>query len=324
MKARSMRAKSNFGSAIIAALIMLSLAPAFVRAQSLSREPVLVPEWQKAAGGKLSFEVASIKPGDANKFTPPNVPLGYSDFFGVANPHGRFVAQFPLEAYIAFAYKLWPSQELREVMLAHSPKWVSTDAYVINAQAEGSPTKDQMRLMIQSLLAERFKLAVHFERQEISVLALVQDKPGTMGAKLYPHSNGPACDVLKPPTIPMTQLPAGDGFLSAVNCDNVQAIDRPNSSVLMAGRNLTMDQIAATLSQLSRYFAQPVVDQTGLGGRFDFILEWVRESNNPVSPDPQGTTIQEALQDQLGLKLKSTKASVETLVIDHVERPSEN
>jgi uncharacterized protein (TIGR03435 family) len=286
--------------------------------------PLQVPEWQKAAGGKLSFEVASIKEGNPDKFTPPNVPLGYSDFFGVANPHGRFVAQFPLEAYIAFAYKLWPSRELREAMLAHSPKWVSTDAYAINAQAEGSPTKDQMRLMIQSLLAERFKLAVHFERQDISVLALVLDKPGTTGAKLYPHAQGPPCDVLKPPTVQMTQTPTSDAFLPAVNCDNVQAIDRPNNSVVMAGRNLSLDQIAATLSQLSGYFAQPVVDQTGLGGRFDFTLEWTRESNNPVPPEPQGTTIQEALQDQLGLKLKSTKVSMETLVIDHVERPSDN
>jgi uncharacterized protein (TIGR03435 family) len=83
-----------------------------------------------------------------------------------------------------------------------------------------------------------------------------------------------------------------------------------------------MNQIAATLSFYPD-FAHPVVDQTALDGRFDFTLEWTRESNNAAPADP-GPTIQEALQDQLGLKLKSTKVSMDTLVIDHVERPSEN
>jgi len=85
----------------------------------------------------------------------------------------------------------------------------------------------------------------------------------------------------------------------------------------MAGRNLT-------LSQLAGYFAHPVVDQTGLGGRFDFTLQWTRESNDPVRPDPQGATMRDALLEQLGLKLKSTKVFMDTPVIDHVERSSEN
>ena len=85
-----------------------------------------------------------------------------------------------------------------------------------------------------------------------------------------------------------------------------------------------MAQVAASLTAAGR-LARPVVDQTGLDGRFDFTLEWIRESNDPAPADLQeGTTFQEALQEQLGLKLKSTKATMDTLVIDHVERPSEN
>jgi hypothetical protein len=90
---------------------------------------------------KQSFEVASIKLGNQGKFTRPNFALDFNDLFSGANPHGRFFAEFPLAVYVEFAYKLWPSQELREAMLAHLPKWVSTDKYAINAVAEGNPTK---------------------------------------------------------------------------------------------------------------------------------------------------------------------------------------
>lgn len=293
------------GLRCIAPLILLSLSGALVRAQTRIERP--------SAGDKLSFEVASVKRAAAGTSTPSTFPLDYGDFFGVANPHGRFIAQTPLAAYIAFAYKVWPAQEIRDAMLLHLPKWAETDQYVINAQAEGDPTKDQLRVMMQSLLADRFKLAVHLERQEFSVLALVLDTPGKTGPKLNPHTDGVACDASKV---------TADVFVPV--CGLVQAVDRPNNSVLLAGRNLTMNQIAATLSQLTRYFPHPVVDQTGLDGRFDFTLEWTRESNDSVPPDPQGSTMRDALVEQLGLKLKSTKAPIDTVVIDRVERPSEN
>jgi bla regulator protein BlaR1 len=283
----------------VAALIALSLSGAFVKAQS--------------PGNPAPFDVASIKPAQPGQSTPPSVPLDYGDFFGVTNPHGRFVQQAPLAAYIGFAYKVWPSQEIREAMLTHLPKWAETDPYVINAQAQGNPTKDQMRRMMQSLLADRFKLAVHFERQEFSVFALVLDNPGKPGPKLNLHTDGVPCDVSK-----MT----GDDFVPV--CDLVQAVDRPNNAILLSGRNLTINQIAAALSQLARYFTHPVVDQTGLDGHFDFTLQWTRESNDLIAPDPQGSTMRDALVEQLGLKLKSTKAFLDTIVVDHVERPSEN
>src|SRR5262249_25675878 len=152
-------------------------------------------------GGKASFDVASIKPADPDKFTPPSFALDFLDSFAGANPHGSFVAQFPLRAYLGFAYKLLPyTQEQNDAMLAHVPKWVSTDPYAIIAKAEGDPTKDEIRLMLQSLLIDRFRLAVHFERMEVPALALVLDKPGNTGPKLYPHSKGLPCDVSQPPS----------------------------------------------------------------------------------------------------------------------------
>jgi bla regulator protein blaR1 len=270
--------------------------------------------WRSAVAQNepLAFEVASIKLANPDKFTPPNFALDFLDSFSGQNPHGRLIGQFPLEVYVKFAYKVWPSQELRETMLAHVPKWVSTDEYAINAKAEGNPTKDQMRLMMQSLLADRFKLAIHSERRETSVLALVLDKPGKTGAKLNPHSDDVPCGVSK-----LT----GDTLVPV--CGHAEVMPKPYNSLLMSGRDMTMNQIAGTLSAFSADFAHPVVDQTGLDGRFDFTLEWTRRSNNAALADP-GTTIQEAIQEQLGLKLKSTKVLMDTLVIDHVERPSEN
>lgn len=316
----------------IAALVGLSLAGVPVQAQTaastVSTQSLQVPEWQRVAGGKLSFEVASIKPAKPGTFTPPNFALNNSDTFGGPNPHGRFIAEFSLETYIEFAYKLWLSHEQMDAMLAHLPKWVSLDSYAINAQAEGNPTKDQMRLMMQSLLADRFKLAVHFETKKGPVLALVLDKSGKTGPKLYPHARGLPCDVLKPPQPPGSPANSSDVFPAV--CDDFQAMPQPNHSIMIGSRNVTMAQIAAFLGEVG-HLAHTVVDQTGLGGRFDFTLKYTRESNTPVPAQEvpqgttfQGTTFQQALQEQLGLKLKSTKVSMDTLVIDHAERPSEN
>jgi uncharacterized protein (TIGR03435 family) len=130
---------------------------------------------------------------------------------------------------------------------------------------------------------------------------------------LHPHSDGVPYDVSPPPA---------DTFPPV--CDAIVATANPNNSILIGARNLTIEQISAALIATVR-LTRPVWDQTGLDGRFDFTLEWIRESNNPGPIDLQeGTTFQEALQEQLGLKLKSTKATIDTLVIDHVERPSEN
>jgi uncharacterized protein (TIGR03435 family) len=139
-------------------------------------------DWQTAAGGKMAFEVASVKP--SNQFEPPNFPLSAEDAY---TSGGRLSAAFQLFTYIAFAYKLWLTPEQRRTALANLPKWVTTDLYETRARAPGDATKDQTRLMMQSLLADRFKLQVHFETREVPVLALNMDKPGTLGPKLHLH-----------------------------------------------------------------------------------------------------------------------------------------
>ena len=110
-------------------------------------------------------------------------------------------------------------------------------------------------------------------------------------------------------------------------CDDTEFDSHPSGN-LAGSRNTTMGLIASSLSSLGR-LGRPVVDQTGLSGKFDFRLEWISEPNGSVpnadtQPDVQGPTFLQALHDQLGLELKSTNAPIRTLVIDHIERPSEN
>jgi uncharacterized protein (TIGR03435 family) len=107
-----------------------------------------------------------------------------------------------LAEFVYCAYKLWLPRDREESMISHLPKWVATDTFSIQAKVEGNPTKDQMMLMMQSLLADRFKLALHFEAQEVPVLALSLVKPGKLGPRLHPHADGPSCDVRDPDIFP--------------------------------------------------------------------------------------------------------------------------
>ena len=155
------------GAAVLMAPVLVGIASApAMLAQIASGDT----QWEAAAGGHMAFDVASVKllkPG--SRFRPPNFPLGGDGFKTDSgeNPHGRLSVAFPLPRYMEFAYKLTLQPDLRQAMVARLPKWVDTDNIDIEAKAAGNPTKDQMRLMMQSLLAERFHLAVHYETQEM-------------------------------------------------------------------------------------------------------------------------------------------------------------
>jgi uncharacterized protein (TIGR03435 family) len=128
------------------------------------------------------MSLASVKLG-----TRPRLPDFPLDSGNAKTPGGRFSTSFPLFGYIAFAYKLPPNEERRRAMMAQLQKW-GGGFFEIEARAKGNPTKDQMRLMMQSLLAGRFKLAVHFETKEEPVYALTLVKSGKTGPKLRPHA----------------------------------------------------------------------------------------------------------------------------------------
>lgn len=266
------------------------------------------PDWQAAAGGNFAFDVASVKKQPPGSFRPPLFPLDAGDSFTATG--GRFYADFPVTTYITFAYKLMLTPEQRQSILAGLPKWVSSDVFEIEAKAPMSnPTKDQLRLMMQSLLADRFHLEIHFETREMPVYALVVATPGKLGPKLRPHEEGRSCDT-----------PAPDLFPG--RCRNLALMLRPDNTRIGGARDVPMDYLAQGIPTLTP-LGRPVVDQTGLSGKFDFTIEWLQTGPAPA-PDSDAPSFAEALREQLGLKLESTKAPVRTPVIDRVESPSEN
>src|SRR5579863_3056133 len=151
-------------------ILVLGIANAACCAHA-QNPPLPQADWEKAAGGKMEFEVASIHLGEPDHFQPPLFAISPDDSYVPTG--GRFFADFPLPVYIGFAYKILMTEERQSALLEHMPKWVGTQSFVIEARAPGNPTKDQMRLMVRSLLEDRFKLAMHFETQTVPVLELV-------------------------------------------------------------------------------------------------------------------------------------------------------
>jgi len=289
--------------------------------------------WEQAAGGKMAFEVASIRPSAPGSYTKPSLSLDPGD--GGPPVGGVFAADFTLPVYIMFAYKLWLTNDQITAMLAREPKWVSADSFTIQARAAGHPTKDQMRLMMQSLLAERFKLEIHFEEQEVPVFVMTLAKPGKRGPRLILHAEGPPCDSTEPEGAGTAMGSAKAGKSAEVfppTCGAPGSIMRSSPSgplSVVGARDATLAIVGSSLGWAGR-LERPVVDRTGLEGKFDFVMEWTPESRKAltddggVQTDPQGTTFLEALREQLGLKLEATKVRMTVPVIDHVERPSEN
>jgi uncharacterized protein (TIGR03435 family) len=307
-----------------------SLLAAWIAITALRGQPPDRTDWEKAAGGKMSFEVASIRLAKPGTFT---MPAFFLDLGDAKPPGGRFSGSWPLAFYISFAYKLEYFQG--ETLGAQLPKWAH-DEYVIDAKADGNRTKDQMRLMMQSLLADRFKLRVHFESKEVPVLALILVTPGKLGPKLHPHSEGPPCpdsfEMINPFTTPPPPLPkAGDVW--PPQCGTAGEVLGTLDGTRIGARNTTMGLLAQDIYSYGSRLGEvdkPVVDRSRLQGRFDYKLELpagiISLIPKPLNPDdpPKGTPVLNAVRQQLGLKLVRSRGEIPTLMIDHVEKPSEN
>ena len=218
------------------------------------------------------FDVASIRPSNAN----PNSS-------GINTGNGRLTAtNVTLKRCIMGAYGVGPNQ------ITGGPDWLDSDRFDIAAKAE-QPVGDRILMtMLQTLLAERFKLTLHRESKPIEAYILEVAK------------NGP-------------KLEKGDGKGSSTN----------SSRGNIVAANATMDRLAEILS---RQMDLPVINHTGLEGDFKLKLQWTPESATATkSTDPaEGPSIFTAIQEQLGLRMHAQKVPVEVLVIDHVEKPSEN
>jgi uncharacterized protein (TIGR03435 family) len=303
--------------AALAAILLFSQLQAQPRQTSARPD---TPQWQIAAGGKMSFDVASVKrhaydPAASYYIPHHNFPL--DDGPDYANTGGLLSAEnMTVLTYIVFSYKLDSDQAAHLVY----PKWFVNEHYDIEARGPANATKDQMRLMMQSLLAERFKLAVHWEAQELPVFHLVFVKPGQPGAQLKLAAHG--CESLSgSPTQPPVpgQAPCGEGRMLYL----------PDGTSQIFGRNQTMQQISQTMGHWpGTGIERPIADGTSASGKFDFRMTWAPEPTpGVVAPMPapsSAPSFLDALRDQLGLKLVSATATMPFLILDHIEEPTPN
>lgn len=250
---------------------------------------------------QLTFEVASIKPAD------PDSPRSIQVMPG----GGLNLTNIPVRTMIMLAY------DVRDFQILGGPGWVGAERFDVTARPERAASKgqedlakmtadqfktvrDQSNERLRSLLEDRFQLAVHKETKEQPIYALMLAKNG--------------------PKLQENQAPEPRQRMS---------LERGRS----LGMAASMEMLVHVLSDA---MGRPVVDKTGLTEKYDFVLEWTPDVGaggnaqgfgdgiTSPAPAPGGPTIFTALQEQLGLRLDSQKGPVENIVIDRVEKPSEN
>jgi uncharacterized protein (TIGR03435 family) len=273
-----------------------------------------------AGAAKLAFDAASVRR------SPQESVLKGVDFLNPASnaappQGGLFSWNVQLPWLINFAYDLRSSQTRRQAREA-LPKWAQEDWFTVEARAEGSPSRDDVRQMVRSLLQDRFQLAAHMQKRDGLVYALAVAKPG-LG--LRPHPEGGPC-TLSSSQVDEKKYPAIYPSYKAVpaHCGIFGRELSHSGEHRLEMLNVTMQQIAAALGL---GLPLSVVDRTGLAGRYDAVLDFgsdgvppTTESSDEIGLPP--TTV--ALEKQLGLKLVKQKASIDTLVIDHMEKLSAN
>ena len=310
--------KLSLGAAEFVSVVVF-IVFAFVGAKQIGAQS------QSPAGDKPSFAVASVRENKSDGPANMNIPL-LGDIY---TPTGGVFSgtNIRLATYLYFAFNFTGNQ--MQLVLPHLPAWVISDHFDIEARADGDPTKAQMRLMMQSLLADRFKLAAHYETQQLPVYAAVLSKPGKTGPQLRPHSEDVPCSTVPPapPTSGSAATPSAITNGLPTVCGGIVGLSASAPGRMrVAGRNIPIGMIVSTLPQMGG-FDRSVLDQTGLTGNFDFNFEWTPQNHGPDAdpqPDDSGPAIMQALNEQLGLKLESKKGPVEVFVLDHIERPTGN
>jgi uncharacterized protein (TIGR03435 family) len=227
---------------------------------------------------QVRFDAASIRPTTDRR-----------DESMVVNPGGLIYSRLSLRGYIEAAYGVKYYQ-------ISGPDWIDSQLFDISARAEGNHSKDEIMLMLQSLLADRFKLALHREQKELPVYALVV---GKNGPKLRAsESEG---------DFTMGPAQGGIGF-----------------------QKISMTDFAARFLSRIPPIGRPVLDKTGLPGRYDFTLSLAPQAGGNIE-DAKKAIVDEGFSlfsyalDQLGLRLEAQRAMIDMLVVDHAERtPTEN
>ncbi len=274
-----MQHESVMARALVAAAFCAAVTLG-VRAQSQSEEK-----------DPLVFDVASVK---------PSAPGGRGGLIRQMPGGQTYHAEgAPLRLLMTVAYTVTDRQ------ISGGPSWMSTDRFDIEAKAARPRTSDELHVMLQHLLEERFHLKLRREAREETVWAMVVDKGGP---KMPVHDPG---DLDHPP-MGLQAVRGSDGGI----CGG------------LTGHNVTMDYLAFTLS---RNMDRGVIDKTGLPARYDVDLQFLPDIARTAAPDGGGPAISpdcadifSALPKQLGLRLESAKGPVPFLVVEHAEKPTGN
>lgn len=301
----------------VALLVMFAMAVMPAASQTPAHKPAfevastLTPSSQTVAraADTSKWEAVSVKP------CPPNVRSGAP----VLSP-GRMTDCETFFGFINFAYIMFASGRTNPLptpgaSVEGGPSWIRSERFQITAKAEGTPTYAMMRgPMVQSILEDRFKLKVHRETREVPGYVLAVAKGGP---KLQPLTEGTCIpqpkDVLDLPITPASSERAcrhfGFGMAGQYKVD---------------AEGISIEEFARIF--LSSSVRQLVANKTGIAGLFDFRTEWsVPDLSANLAPQGNGgpPSIFTVLE-QLGLRLESSKVSVQILVIDSVEKPTEN
>jgi uncharacterized protein (TIGR03435 family) len=289
--------------------ILIATAGAFALSMFFAMPGKAQSQTQATPPIKFEFDVASIKLNKSGE-TPRNlIAVDGIPMVGMFRAHNT-----PLIDLIRETYQLGIGTGTDDGRILGAPGWLNSDRFDIEAKIDSSvldalkklppdERKLQAQHMMQALLAERFKLVVHTENRDLPVYSLVIAK------------NGPKLQESKPQ----------DGNGGKAGTTGLQVLGRGGP---IKGQGTP---IADLVWLLSRITGRTVVDKTGLMGEYDFTLQWTPdEAQSPTFspsgqlPDPNGPSIFAAIQEQLGLKLEAGKAPLPVIVIDHVERPSDN
>jgi uncharacterized protein (TIGR03435 family) len=251
------------------------------------------------------FEVASIRPVTGAQGQSVNFL-----------PNGRFTAlNLSLRDLIALAYG--PAREpLPAARVIGGPDWMASQRFNVEAMASGPVAPDPafdgfpgaMFGMLQSLLADRFRLAIRKDTRDTPVYVLVKARAdGALGPRMGESTNGcstrPAPGATPPPG---AEVACGMEFTRG----------------RISAKGMRMQAITATLQ---RYVDRLLLDETGLNADFDVDLEWSPEALSADNPSPgNGASIFTAVQEQLGLRLESRRAPVEVVIVERADRPTEN
>jgi uncharacterized protein (TIGR03435 family) len=273
---------------------------------------------QTATTTPLAFDVVSVKPAAPGTF--PLVPAFMRDKGAPILGQQRLAA--PVSLLIGYAYHMQVSET--SDAFRKQPDWVKSRVYTVTFRADGEPTRDQVREMMRTMLAERFGLQIHEFTREGIVNTLSMIKPGVLGPNIKPHSEGAGCSTQEGTSVgkaPDAQTPtvAHCGFTWYYLPSRALHVGWTDTTIADAVRALAGMGAGALTTR-------PLIDGTGLSGKYDLTLEFLPDSAGPlIDPDADDgdvPTLSRAIKEQLGMRVESAPGPVRMVMIDHIMEPT--